>query len=70
MTRVAGELDQLRIALGEVGVLATLTAAAYDSADWMEPDPAVVDSRLNSKALTLLIFSVITFYCLIRLFQL
>ena len=40
----AAELDLLRIALGEIDVLAMLTAAAYDSADWMEPDPAVIES--------------------------
>lgn len=30
---VAGELDQLRIALGEVNILSSLTAATYDEAD-------------------------------------
>ncbi|HEX8107271.1 MAG TPA: hypothetical protein VF516_06050 [Kofleriaceae bacterium] len=44
MTGVAEPLDDLRVALGEVDVLANVTAAAYDSADWMEPDPAVIDS--------------------------
>jgi hypothetical protein len=44
MTDVAAPLDGLRIALGEVDVLANLTAAAYDSADWMDPDPGVIDS--------------------------
>lgn len=43
MSDVAGEMDHLRIALGEVDVLATLTRAAYDSADWVEPDPAIVE---------------------------
>lgn len=43
MSAVAGELDQLRIALGEVDILATLTKAAYDNAEWGEPDPAIVD---------------------------
>ena len=43
MTGVAGELDQLRIALGEVEALATVTTATYDSADWVESDPATVD---------------------------
>jgi hypothetical protein len=36
-------LDDLRIALGEVDVLATLTVEAYDEADWTDPDPGVVD---------------------------
>ena len=50
MTGVAEPLDELRIAIGEVGALATLTTAAYDSADWNAPDLAVVDeiaSMLN-----------------------
>jgi hypothetical protein len=47
LSALAGELDELRIALGEVDVLATLTAAAYDSADWGEADPAIVD-RIGS----------------------
>jgi hypothetical protein len=40
---VAGELDQLRIAVGEVEALAALTAESYDRADWGEADPVVVD---------------------------
>ena len=40
---IAGELDQLRIALGEVNILATLTKAAYDNAEWDGPDPDIVD---------------------------
>jgi hypothetical protein len=40
MTGIAEPLDDLRIALGEVDVLANLTAAAYDSADWMGRDRA------------------------------
>jgi hypothetical protein len=43
MTGVAEPLDELRIAVGEVGALATLATAAYDRADWSEPDPTVVD---------------------------
>src|SRR5436190_4881123 len=43
MTTVAEQPDELRIAIGEVNVLATLTTAAYDRADWSAPDPAVVD---------------------------
>jgi hypothetical protein len=35
-------LDDLRIALGEVDVLATLTVEAYDAANWTDPDPCVV----------------------------
>lgn len=37
-------LDDLRIALGEVDVLATVTVTAYDEADWTDPDPGVVES--------------------------
>jgi hypothetical protein len=37
VSRVAGEMDALRIALGEVGVLATLTAGAFDAEDWVDP---------------------------------
>jgi hypothetical protein len=40
---VAAPLDELRIALGEVDVLAKLTAAAFDAADWVESEPDVVD---------------------------
>lgn len=43
MTGVAEQLDDLRIAIGEVGALATLTTAAYDGADWSAPDLVVVD---------------------------
>ena len=56
MTGVAEQLDELRIAIGEVDVLATLTTAAYDSAEWSEPDPAVVEriasllSRISKSA--------------------
>jgi hypothetical protein len=44
MTDIASPLDDLRISPSEVDVLATLTRAAYDDADWMEPDPAVIDA--------------------------
>ena len=40
-------LDDLRIALGEVDVLATLTVVAYDEADWTDPDPGVVESMAS-----------------------
>jgi hypothetical protein len=40
---IAEPLDQLRIAVAEVDVLATLTRAAYDSADWGEADPDIVE---------------------------
>jgi hypothetical protein len=40
---VAVELDGLRITIAEVEVLSTLTASAYDSADWSDADPAIVD---------------------------
>ena len=43
MSRVAGEMDALRISLAETEVLSTLTTAAYDSADWGDADPAIVD---------------------------
>jgi hypothetical protein len=44
MTDIAAPLDDLRISLSEVDVLATLTTAAFGEADWMEPDSAVVDA--------------------------
>jgi hypothetical protein len=56
MTGAAEQLDELRIAIGEVDALVTLTTAAYDSADWSTPDPAVVDgiasllSRISKSA--------------------
>ena len=43
MSGVAGEMDALRIALGEVDVLATLTAGAFDAEDWVDPDPDTVE---------------------------
>jgi hypothetical protein len=43
MSGVAEPLDELRIALGEVDVLANLTAAAYDTEDWVGSDPDVVE---------------------------
>ena len=43
MTGVAEPLDELRIAIGEVDVLATLTAATYDREDWVGSDPDVVE---------------------------
>lgn len=43
MSDVATSLDELRIALGEVDVLATLTAGAFDAEDWVEPDPDTVE---------------------------
>ena len=36
-------LDALRIAVGEVDVLATVTTDVYDGADWSGSDPEVVD---------------------------
>jgi hypothetical protein len=43
MTDVAGELDALRIAVGETDALAAITAEAYDRQDWGDADPVVVD---------------------------
>ena len=43
MSDVATEMDQLRIALGEVHILAAVTADAYDSEDWDESDPDIAD---------------------------
>jgi hypothetical protein len=40
-------LDDLRIALGEVDVLATVTVTAYDEADWTDPDPGVVEGMAS-----------------------
>jgi hypothetical protein len=36
-------MDALRIALGEVDVLATLTAGAFDAEDWIDPDPDTIE---------------------------
>ena len=47
MTGVAEQPDELRVAIGEVGALATLATAAYDGTDWSKPDPAVVDGIGN-----------------------
>jgi hypothetical protein len=44
VSAVAGEMDALRISLGEVDVLTKLTASTYDAADWGDADPAVVDA--------------------------
>ena len=44
MSDLATPLDDLRIALGEVDVLAILTATAYDSEDWIGSDPDVVEN--------------------------
>jgi hypothetical protein len=43
MTDLAAPLDDLRIALGEVNILATVTADAYDSDDWDESDPDIAE---------------------------
>jgi hypothetical protein len=43
MSDVATELDQLRIALGEVSILATVTVEAYDSENWDDSDPDVAE---------------------------
>ena len=43
MSDVEAPLDDLRDALSEVDVLAVLTGEAFDEADRMEPDSAVVD---------------------------
>jgi hypothetical protein len=40
---LAAQLDDLRISLTEVDTLAALTTVAFDDADWMEPDSAVVE---------------------------
>jgi hypothetical protein len=43
-SQVATQLDELRIALSEVDVLAVLTGEAFGDVDWMEPDSAAVDA--------------------------
>ena len=43
MSDVAAHLDDLRIALGEVDILAILTAGAFDAEDWVDPDPDTVE---------------------------
>jgi hypothetical protein len=40
---IAEPLDELRIALGEVDVLALLTAGAFDAEDWVDPDPDAIE---------------------------
>jgi hypothetical protein len=40
---VATEMDELRIALGEVNILAAVTADAYDSDDWDQSDPDIAE---------------------------
>jgi hypothetical protein len=40
---IAEHLDHLRIALGEVDVLAILTVGAFDAEDWVDPDPDTVE---------------------------
>jgi hypothetical protein len=47
MSAVAGELDQLRIAVAETEALAAITAEAYDRQDWDDADPIYVE-RLAS----------------------
>ncbi len=44
MSQVATQLDELRISLSEVDVLAALTRTVFDEADWSGSDPAVVDA--------------------------
>jgi hypothetical protein len=36
-------MDQLRIALGEVNILAAVTTDAYDSDDWDDSDPDIAE---------------------------
>jgi hypothetical protein len=43
MSDVAGELDALRIAVGEVDALAAVTAETFDRQDWGDADPLHVD---------------------------
>lgn len=44
MSDLDAPLDELGIALSEIDVLAMLTAATHDEADWTDPDPEVVDA--------------------------
>jgi alkylhydroperoxidase family enzyme len=43
MSDVAAPLDDLRVALSEVDVLAVLTGTTFDDMDWTIPDPANVE---------------------------
>jgi hypothetical protein len=43
MTAVAGELDQLRLAVGEVDAIAAVTLKWFDDEDWSGADPALVE---------------------------
>jgi len=40
---LSARLDALRVAIGEVDVLASVTTHVYDGADWSGSDPEVVD---------------------------
>jgi hypothetical protein len=40
---LSARLDALRVAIGEVDTLASVTADVYDGADWGGSDPEVVD---------------------------
>jgi hypothetical protein len=43
MTAIAGELDQLRLAVGEVDAIAAVTLKWFDDEDWSGVDPALVE---------------------------
>ena len=43
MSAVMQEMDDLRIALGEVDALSLVTADAYDREDWIRPDAVLVE---------------------------
>jgi len=43
MTAIAGELEQLRLAIGEVDAIAAVTLKWFDDEDWSGADPAPVE---------------------------
>ncbi len=43
MTAIAVELDQLRLAIGEVDAITAVTVTWFDGEDWSGADPALVE---------------------------
>ncbi len=43
MTDVAAQLDELRLAIGEVDALAAVTLSWFDDGDWNGADPVLVE---------------------------
>lgn len=43
MTPIMRQMDDLRIALGEVDVLSIITSEFYDREEWIRPDSVIVE---------------------------